>query len=147
MRSWERGAKARAIRIARFASRQSVDAKLVLAQWLLYPGDNQELLAADEGIALLTEAASLGSLEALQVLAGCYLNGEGVVPDINRAVKLLEDAGNGGLLVAWEELVHIYTNGRHVSIDTRRAQEYADKLAAAGYPQMQRALRAEVLGT
>jgi TPR repeat protein len=146
MRSWERGAKAQAIRIARLAARQSIDAKLMLAQWLLYPGGVPELLATDEGVRLLREAASLGSLEALQVLAGCYLNGEGVDPDIDRAVQLLEDAGNGGLLVAWEELVHIFTNGQHVNIDTKRALEYAGKLAVAGHPQMQRTLRAEVLG-
>lgn len=145
LRLWGRSERELAIRVARSSSVRSDIAKVVLAQWLLYSENKPSLAAQEEGVSLLKSAAQSGSMEAHQVLASCYLNGEGVSLDVSFAVRLLEIAGKGGRLSAWEDLVHIFTNGKYVAPDYSRAACYADALADAGYPQMQRALRAETL--
>lgn len=147
LRLWQRGERGRAIRVARWASRKSGIAKLMLAQWLIYPGSAREVHSPSEGIQLLREAIALGVPEAYQVLAGCYLSGEGVNADRDVAVQLLEESAKCGLLSAWQELVHLYTDGKHFDPDYVRALQYANELATAGYPQMRDALRAETLGT
>jgi TPR repeat protein len=146
IRHWKRGDFKSAVRIAGWAARHNALAKLILAQWLLFPGVAREVSSPKEGVLLLREAIESNVLEAYQVLAGCYLTGDGVEVDRNMAVQLLEESGRRGLPAGWQELVHLFTNGRYFAPDYRRALGYANALACAGYPQMRDTLRAETLG-
>lgn len=78
------------------------------------------------------KAASLGSLAAMNNLAGYYGRGVGTVRDVDEALKLYRKAADLGLTVAMVNLAAFYEQGSFVKKDLVEARRWLKKAADAG---------------
>jgi len=112
-------------------------AKATLGAMLLN-GDARAGIAKDtaRGLALVRQAAAEGYSPALQLLARCYLKGEGVAKDAVRAVTLLLELmsreDNEATVDGQFLLAACYATGDGVEADTVQAALWCQKAAAGG---------------
>lgn len=85
-----------------------------------------------KAVELLTEAADVGSLEALVELATCYMNGTGCLKDVGNAIDLYTKAADGGLPAGLRELGNCYRNANGVEKDIEKAHELWTKAGELG---------------
>ena len=89
-------------------------------------------------------AADDGYTDAMQVIAACYFNGEGVPKDLAKTIEWTRRAADAGNVVCQLELVKLYTHGEHVEPDVELALQYARMLAKGGQPELLEALETDI---
>lgn len=141
VRCWKAGEVAAALHWARLASRRSDLAKVVLAQWLVHADHDER--ARVEAVALMTDAAQRGCLEAQQVLGAWYLDGSVVERSPVQAGRWLQSAADAGSVQCQLAMVRLLTSGEFREPDLELARHYAQRAAAAGHPEMLQALERE----
>jgi hypothetical protein len=87
---------------------------------------------ATEGINNLEIAANNGSANAQLMLGNCYLNGNGVLPDYQKAVAWLEKACEQNNATAQYLLGSLYLNGNGVQQDAQKAAQLYGQAANQG---------------
>ena len=81
-----------------------------------------------------------GNRDSLLDLGLCYLQGDGVQPDIDKGFFLMERSAKQGLPVAQYELGNCYVHGYGVDLDVERAQYWWKRAADQGFTKAQEAL-------
>lgn len=119
-----------ALRLALLAAKHLDSAAVVAAQWYGVKGNWRD------AIPLLEKAAAHGMWEAKQVLASCYLHGDGVEIDVSRGYELAADAAESGSLDCQVELTRYYSNGKLRDPNLVLARKYASMAAASGRPDV-----------
>lgn len=86
----------------------------------------------DMSLPEIQRLAERGDVTALFVLALCYLTGDGVPIDLQKAHSLLQRAAEQGMTEAQYELGGWYASGMGVSVDVEQARHWFELAAAQG---------------
>ncbi|PZF78696.1 hypothetical protein DK847_02515 [Aestuariivirga litoralis] len=91
-----------------------------------------ELPPPETGTEALRIAAANGNPTAQFIVAGRYLDGQGVPQDFAKALYWYQQAANGGLAPAQYRLATLYELGKGTEIDTAKALAWYERAALAG---------------
>ena len=105
-----------------------------------------ELKNYKTAIPFLEQAVAKGSIKALNELAQCYHNGEGVEIDNKKAFKLYEKSANEGNEIGQNNLGAFYHQGVGVKKDHIKALHWTQKSAEQGYAPAQNNLGVMLFG-
>lgn len=106
-------------------------AKIRLGEF--YLSGHMGLDYVQEGLELLTEAASDGNEEAVVSLADSLLEGVHIPADPDKAIELYEQAMSGGSMIAAYHLGEAYKEGDKLPRDPDKAIQYLEHASELGF--------------